>query len=64
MNAISQRTLDLVTDHIDPLTGEVNMTSLAEDVYNELDGSDRDIPEEYFEAAFEAAQYYADSLAP
>jgi hypothetical protein len=42
-----------VEDHTDPLTGEVNDTTLAEDAFQALEPSnDSDIPEEYFECAF------------
>jgi hypothetical protein len=44
-----------VQDHIDPLTGEGNPTTLAEDACSHFDGYGYywEIPEEYFELAFE-----------
>jgi hypothetical protein len=41
-----------VADHVDPITGEVNTTTLAEDAFDcfEKDSAD-DIPEKYFELA-------------
>ena len=65
MNAIYTTTLNRVPEFVDPRTGEVNLTWLAEAVCQELDGYEGDdIPEEYFEAAAEAADYYLDSRAP
>jgi predicted ester cyclase len=50
--------LDNVTDHVDPLTGEVNETTLAEDACQHFDGyivsmtGERDfIPDKYFDLA-------------
>ncbi len=46
-----------VEDHVDPLTGEVNNTSLAEDAFWALEpGNNGDIPEKYFECAIEIAE--------
>jgi len=65
MNDIYATTLNMVAEFVDLKTGEVNMTALAEAVCDELNGYDGDeIPEEYFEAAAEAADYYLDSRAP
>ena len=49
-----------VNDHVDPLTGEVNHTLLAEDAcqhFNDYIGED-EIPEKYFEYAIEVADRY------
>ena len=48
-----------IADHVDPLTGEVNATALAEDAcwhFDDCDGDD--VPEEYFEYAHEVATRY------
>lgn len=46
-----------VADHVDPLTGEVNATALAEDACNHFNGFiGNEIPEEYFDAAFVVAE--------
>jgi hypothetical protein len=44
----------VLDDHIDPITGKINCTALAEDAFHEL--ADRpEISERYFELAFEVA---------
>lgn len=49
--------LQNVTDHVDPLTGEVNNTSLAEDAFWHFEPNNQgDIPEKYFDCAFEIAE--------
>ncbi len=51
--AVYQLMGQVISDYIDPRTGEVNITELAEyaaDVNGDLD-NDGDIPEEYFELA-------------
>lgn len=41
-----------IEDHVDPLTGEVNCTSLAEDACSHFDGYEgSEIPEKFFEIA-------------
>jgi len=62
---IRQYMLHNVTDHVDPLTGEVNNTSLAEDAcchFNDYEGEEgyekTEIPEKYFECAFEIGEQY------
>ena len=46
-----------VTDHVDPLTGEVNATGLAEDTFWALEPDNNgEIPESYFECAEEIAE--------
>jgi len=48
-----------ITDHIDPLTGEVNDTSLAEDACQHFDDYIGDeIPEKYFDYSLEVAERY------
>jgi len=49
-----------IEDHIDPLTGEVNSTSLAEDTFWTLepDSNNEEAPEKYFECAFEVAEQH------
>lgn len=45
-----------VTDHIDPLTGEVNATSLAEDAFWHFEpNNDAEIPEKYFDCSADIA---------
>lgn len=62
MNQIRQYMLGVAEDHRDPKTGEISMTMLAEDAANfspipfdTLPDCDEysDIPEEYFELAYE-----------
>lgn len=50
----------IVSEHVDPRTGEVNLTELAEDTCNDLNlwVNDEDIPEDLFEVAFEVADDY------
>lgn len=43
----------VINDHIDAITGEINVTALAEDAFDNFIGTAEDIPQEYFEAAFE-----------
>lgn len=47
-------------EFIDPETGEINLTELAESACEYTDGYDRGngyaVPEEYFEAAFDVAE--------
>ena len=48
-----------IEDHVDPLTGEVNYTSLAEDAcdhFNDYDGND--VPRKYFEYSFSIGEQY------
>lgn len=41
-----------IADHVDPVTGEVNTTSLAEDACDHFDGyENNDIPEKFFDMA-------------
>lgn len=44
-----------VEDHVDPLTGEISFTALAEDAFWALENGDGEVPEEYFELAWEVA---------
>jgi len=45
---------EVIEDHRDPLTGEVSLSTLAEDACQHVDGYENDdIPERYFELAFE-----------
>lgn len=56
---IRQYMLSCVEEHVDPLTGEVNDTYLAEDAcqhFNDYEGDD--IPEKYFECAHEIASQH------
>jgi len=46
-----------VKDHVDPLTGEVNNTSLAEDAFWHFEPNNQgDVPEKYFDCAFEIGE--------
>lgn len=46
-----------IEDHRDPLTNEINMTLLAEDACQHFNDYDNDeIPEVYFDYAFEIAE--------
>jgi len=49
-----------ITDHVDPLTGEVNNTSLAEDACTHFNAfiNEDDIPNIYFDLAFRIADQY------
>ena len=50
-----------IEDHVDPLTGEVNATSLAEDCYTHYhpeDQSENEIPDVYFDTAQKIATAY------
>jgi hypothetical protein len=48
-----------VSEHVDPITGEVNCTQLAEAACEEFQGYEHDtIPEHYFEMAFAEAKEY------
>lgn len=46
-----------IAEFIDPETGEINCTQLAEAACDALNGYDgNDIPDEYFETAFDVGQ--------
>jgi hypothetical protein len=49
-----------IEDHVEPLTGEVNSTTLAEDAFWALEPGNQTgyIPEKYFDCAFEIAEQY------
>lgn len=53
-----------IADHIDPLTGEVNMTSLAEDAQMHFDiPLNSELEEDTFEWAFEISEVYEKKMA-
>ena len=49
---------EVIEEHRDPLTDEVNLTALAEDACQHVGGEDEngDIPERYFEWAFDVGE--------
>ena len=55
---------DEIQDHVDPLTGEVNITTLAEDACQHFNGYEHDkhthendaIPEKFFDIAFQVGE--------
>lgn len=53
-----------IEDHVDPLTGEVNDTSLAEDACWSLEPTLEDTPEIYFELAHIVAIEYERKTLP
>lgn len=56
INPIKRWMLINMEDYRDPLTDEISLTLLAEAACDDLNGYDGDdIPEEYFEIAFEVA---------
>jgi hypothetical protein len=65
MSEIYEVTLNLVPEFVDSKTNEVNMTALAEAVCDQFNGYEGDeIPEVFFEAAYEAAENFYQSFAP
>lgn len=53
-NQIKKMMRNLLRNHVDPFTGEVNCTGLAEETCHMMDGYDQsDIPEIFFEVALD-----------
>lgn len=55
--AIRKYMISVVDEHIDPLTGELNLTTLAEDALSKY--PDYDDSEPFFEMSYEVSRWFA-----